>query len=163
MKLTSLNYAYDSDDRYVSTNISNAKSGKENYFNATFIVHKKIIWQKLIFKLFIPMYQNDSKCDNKLFETSIDLCQAGKIIKSNLMVRLFMQNFINCSIDSFSCPYEKQLRLRNCPISSVLGKMPSNVIPLRRARIELNTFGKVVNDKKVKQFFNITIFAGIKD
>lgn len=163
LKLKTLNYAYNSDERYIISNITHLKIGKDIFVNMTFIHQKKIVSQKLVFKLFIPKFQNDSRCDNKLFETSIDLCQAGKVIKSNLMVRIFLQNFIDCSLDSFSCPYHDTMRLRNCPITPILTEMPGNVVPLRKVRIELKTIGKAFHEKKIMNFFNSTIIGELTD
>jgi Protein of unknown function (DUF1091) len=115
LRLESLKYTYDTNDRFQSSNITLLKIEEKWLFNATFIYKQKIPKAKINFKFYIPKYQNASVSDLKLFDTSVDLCEAGKIIKSNFLVRTFLQTFVDCALDSFSCPFEHQLRLRNCP------------------------------------------------
>lgn len=115
LRLDELNVQCDSDDRYVSLNVSHKKIGKETFFNTTFFYHEKVQTERLYFVIYVPWNLNDANSEHKVIETSIDNCRAAFVVKANFVVRAFLQNIIDCGEDPLTCPKSGLLRFTNCP------------------------------------------------
>lgn len=115
LRLNDLLVNYKSDHRYMTLNITHKKIGNEIFYNATFHYHKKLETERLFFVFYVPFKSNDTGCENKVIETSIDNCRAALTLKANFVVRAIMQNFIDCAKDPITCPKFAPLRYINCP------------------------------------------------
>lgn len=123
LKLHDFEMTYEYNKRYQNISITTFQVGEAWIFNATFLCNQKIPKARIHFKLSIPKTQNSTRFENTLVDTSVDLCQFVKIIKSELLSRNLLQLLVDCAVDSFACPFEAPIRMINCP-----GKLSTDLI-----------------------------------
>lgn len=102
----------------MTLNITHKVIGIETYFNATFTYHETLETERLFFTILTPFKPTDVECEHKVIETSVDLCRVtSKAMKNYFIVRVFLQNFFQCTEHLKTCPKSGFQKYLNCPSS----------------------------------------------
>jgi Protein of unknown function (DUF1091) len=108
--------------------------------------------------LSIPVNDNDREYNKVIFSTTMDSCKQFQGVRSNIIMKLFMENF---NVTGCGCPFKTNVNYKVTNMTCTDTFMPPFPVVVRY-KLEANCYGLLVGKKGLKALYGVTVFGQYK-
>jgi Protein of unknown function (DUF1091) len=152
-------FRYWTDEKLVNASFS-VVTGPDNrsilYSQEIVYLHEAKNKQQRI-TLSMPVNDNDREYNKVIFSTTMDSCKQFQGVRSNFIMKLFMENF---NMTGFGCPFKTNVNYKITNLTCTENYVPP--LPGVKYKLEANCFGLLDEKKKWKALYRIAVYGQFK-
>lgn len=112
-------------------------------------------------RILFPDGERDREYTKIVFSSTLDCCKIVKGIRTNPIIKVFMENFVGSASDNFNCPFVPNQNYKISNMTCTDNKLPPLPIELR-FKLETIVSGLVKGMRGWQPLFSVAFYGKVK-